>query len=214
MKHQLPKAFFVTGIGTEVGKTVVSAILVETLKAHYWKPVQAGDLENTDTMKIQQWVSHQQVHCYPEQYRFTRPMSPHAAAEREGVRIRLDHFQLPQTQRPLVVEGAGGLMVPLNDQVLVLDLIVHLKLPVILVSRTYLGSINHTLLSILCLQSRNVPILGIIFNGPVNYETEAYILQYTHVLCLARLEEEKEVSSTVVSKYARIWQTTLEVPQN
>ncbi len=211
MKHQLPKQCIVTGIGTEVGKTVVSAILVETLKAHYWKPIQAGDLEYSDTMKVKDWVSVPQVTFYPEAYRLTQPMSPHAAAKRDQVSIVLKDIQLPHTDAPLIVEGAGGLMVPLNDRDLIIDMIEFLQLPVILVSRNYLGSINHTLLSVQALQYRKIPIAGIIFNGELNPDTESYILKYSQLPCLARVREESVVGSEMVYRYALEWQERLEV---
>ena len=176
-------SLFVTGIGTEIGKTVCSAILVKTLGADYWKPVQSGDLHHTDTRKVAEWNGLTPAHprFHPETYRLRTPMSPHAAAALDGVRIELDRFQLPVTGRPLVVEGAGGLMVPLNERDLLLDLILKLGLPVVLVSRNYLGSINHTLLSIAQLRQAGVPLAGLIFNGPPTPTTEAFILNATEI---------------------------------
>ena len=139
---------FVTGIGTEVGKTVIAAILTEALEADYWKPVQAGDLDYSDTHKVRDLVSHDKSVFHPETHALHHPMSPHAAAERDGVEISLDDFQLPQTENNLIVEGAGGLMVPLNSKDCIIDLIEKLDIEVVLVSRNYLGSINHTLLSV------------------------------------------------------------------
>ena len=139
---------FVTGIGTEVGKTVIAAILTEALEADYWKPVQAGDLDYSDTHKVRDLVSNDKSVFHPETHALHHPMSPHAAAERDGVEISLDDFQLPQTENNLIVEGAGGLMVPLNSKDCIIDLIEKLDIEVVLVSRTYLGSINHTLLSV------------------------------------------------------------------
>jgi dethiobiotin synthetase len=164
LKRQQP-SFFVTGTGTEVGKTLVSAILTEKLQADYWKPIQAGDLHDTDSMKVARWVSNEKSHFHKEAYALATAASPHYAAERDGLEIRLKRIQLPATDNRLIVEGAGGLMVPLNPKRFIIDLIEHLKLPVILVSRNYLGSINHTLLSVEALQRRNLPIAGIIFNG-------------------------------------------------
>jgi dethiobiotin synthetase len=206
MNQMLPQKLFVSGIGTEVGKTVVSAILVEAMKANYWKPVQAGDLDNTDTMKVRQWTSQGRV-FYAEGYRLQSPMSPHAAAQAEGLHIDLECLSLPDHQGPLVVEGAGGLLVPLNDHDLMLDLITLLQIPVVLVSRHYLGSINHTLLSVFALQTRKIPIAGIIFNGETNEATESYILKYTQVPCLAKLGEEPEITPLLITKYAQQWQS-------
>jgi len=142
MNSQFPNKVFVTGIGTGIGKTVVSAVLTEALKGSYWKPIQAGELDYTDTMRVKEWVTHPKARFYPESYRLTQPMSPHAAAKIDKIQIDLNHIQLPKTEDPLVVEGAGGLMVPLNDKELILDLIEHLGLPVVLVSQKPFLSFN------------------------------------------------------------------------
>lgn len=160
------RGYFVTGIGTGIGKTIVSTILTEALEADYWKPIQAGNLDDTDTDFVLNNLSNDNSKVHPEQYRLTTPASPHSAAEIDGVRLALEDFSLPKTDRILIVEGAGGLMVPINEKDLILDLILHLELPVILVSGIYLGSINHTLLSYDVLRNRNVYIAGIVFNGP------------------------------------------------
>ncbi len=159
------KPLFVTGIGTGVGKTYVSAYLVETLQADYWKPVQSGDLEATDTMKVKSMVKNKKSVFHPETYRLTQPFSPHKSAELDGLVIDPQRFILPETQNQLIVEGAGGLMVPLNDEFLMIDLIAQLQSEVILVVMHYLGSINHTLLSIEALKNRNLPINRVVFNG-------------------------------------------------
>lgn len=197
--------YFVTGIGTEVGKTVCSAILVKALGADYWKPVQAGDLHDTDTMKVAQWTDNNlpSPHFHPEGFRLQTPMSPHAAADIDGIAIRLSDFSLPKTNQPLIVEGAGGLMVPLNDQDTVLDLMQELGLPVILVSRHYLGSINHTLLSIAQLQQRGITIAGLIFNGPATPTTESIITKMSGLPVCLRVPELEEVSSATISALAQ-----------
>lgn len=201
----MKEVYFVTGIGTGVGKTVISAILVEALKADYWKPVQAGDLRNSDTIKVKDLISNSTSKFHEEGYKLTKPMSPHAAAERDGVEIRLEDFKLPETDNILVIEGAGGLMVPLNNNHLIIDLIDHFNAKVILVSQNYLGSINHTLLSYEVLTNKSIPIEGIIFNGPENKETEKYILKHTGLPCLLRVLEEEKVTKEMISKYAREW---------
>jgi dethiobiotin synthetase len=180
------KTFFVTGIGTGIGKTIVSAILTEMLKADYWKPVQAGELDNSDTMKVKSLVSNSTTIFHPETYRLAQPFSPHKSAAIDGIEIDMQQFTIPQTNNTLIIEGAGGLMVPLNDQFLVIDLIKQLNVEVILVSQNYLGSINHTLLSIQALQQQQIPIAGIIFNGDANANTEDYILNYTGVKLLGK----------------------------
>lgn len=195
------KRFFVSGIGTDVGKTIMSAILVEALQADYWKPVQAGDLENTDTMKISSLISNSVSVIHPETFRFSQPMSPHAAAEIDKIKIKLQDIVLPSTLNTLIIEGAGGLMVPLNDEHLVLDLIEKLNAEVILVSKNYLGSINHTLLSVHALRSRNIPITGIVFNGKQAASSEEYILKYTGLKCLFRMDEEKTIDKHTILKY-------------
>ena len=179
--------FFITGIGTEIGKTIVSAIVTEYLQADYWKPVQSGDLHWTDTMKVQSLVSNTKSVFHPERHRLNAPLSPHASAALDGVQIKLSDFTLPVTSNHLVVEGAGGLMVPLNEHEVLLDLIQQLQIPVILVSRNYLGSINHTLLSFEALQRRNIPIAGIVFNGEPNPASESFIENYTQLPVLFRV---------------------------
>jgi dethiobiotin synthetase len=183
------KGVFVTGIGTEVGKTVTAALLVRALRADYWKPIQSGDLDDTDTMKVEAWAGEAAGQIHTERYRLNLPMSPHASAADDGVAIGLNDFELPQTDNFLVVEGAGGLQVPLNDKDCIIDLISHLGLPVVLVSRHYLGSINHTLLSVEALRHRNIPIAGLIFNGDPHPSTESIIEKMTGIQPLFRLGE-------------------------
>ncbi|MBV8327324.1 dethiobiotin synthase [Chryseobacterium sp.] len=167
---------FITGIGTEIGKTVCSAILVQYFKADYWKPVQSGDLHFTDSHKIEAWTDH--TTCYPETYRLKLAASPHQSARAENVQIRLDHFQLPETDQPLIVEGAGGLMVPLSDNRFMIDLIDTLNLPAALVVRNYLGCINHSLLSMMVLQQRNIKLEYLILNGEFPEDTERVICSF------------------------------------
>jgi len=183
------RRLFVTGIGTNVGKTVISAILTQKLQADYWKPIQAGDLNNTDSMKVSQWVDNTISTIHPEAYRLTQPMSPHAAAERDGINIKLNDIINAETTRNLIIEGAGGLMVPLNKNNLVVDMVSRFQTETVLVSRHYLGSINHTILSIEALRSRNIPITGIIFNGDDNRDTESIIESVCAVPILGRIPD-------------------------
>lgn len=169
---------FVTGIGTEIGKTVCSAILTHYFKADYWKPIQSGDLHHTDSMKISDWVG-DEVFCHPETYRLQLAASPHQSASEEGKEIRVDDFQLPETSNALIVEGAGGLMVPLSDHELMIDLMEKLRLPVVLVVRNYLGCINHTLLSIMALKERGLTLEYLILNGSFPVDSERVIINYT-----------------------------------
>ena len=193
---------FVTGIGTEVGKTVISAILTEALEADYWKPVQAGDLDYSDTHKVKDLVSNSKSVFHCETHALNHPMSPHAAAERDGVEISLNDFKIPHTDNNLVIEGAGGLMVPLNKRDCMIDLIEGLGVEAVLVSRNYLGSINHTLLSVEALKSRGVAIKGIIFNDEENAETESVILEMTGLQCLGRVGVIEDLSKESVAKCA------------
>lgn len=165
---------FITGIGTEVGKTVCSAVLTKYFNADYWKPVQSGDLHISDTMKIKEWVG-ENVTCHPETYRFQLAASPHQSAFEEGISIDLNKCELPETQNHLIIEGAGGLMVPLNDDECMIDLIEKLNIPVALVVRNYLGCINHTLLSITALNQRNLKLEYLILNGDFPIDTERII---------------------------------------
>ncbi len=196
------KRIFVTGIGTDIGKTVASAILVEALKADYWKPVQAGELQNTDTMKVKDLVSNSQSVFYPESFRLTQPMSPHAAAAYDNIEIKESDIIPPQHTNTLIIEGAGGLMVPLNENFLMIDLIQQLKAEVILVSKNYLGSINHTLLTAEALQNRNIPIKGIIFNGSSVNTTEKLICEYTGLKILFGIDNEQKIDKQTILKYA------------
>lgn len=195
------KRFFISGIGTDVGKTVASAILVEALHADYWKPIQAGDLDNTDTMKVCALISNPVSFIHTEVLRLSQPMSPHAAAEIDKIKINLNDIVLPKTSNTLIIEGAGGLMVPLNDEHLVIDLIKKLNAEVVLVSKNYLGSINHTLLSVHALKSRNIPIAGIVFNGIPASSSEEYILKFTGLKRLLTIAEEKVMDKNTILKY-------------
>lgn len=200
---------FVTGIGTEVGKTVISAILTEALQADYWKPIQAGDLDHSDTHKVVGLISNSKSNFHQETFRLNHPMSPHAAAERDEVEIRLSDFQVPSTDNHLVIEGAGGLMVPINKTDCIIDLIEQSEAEVILVSRHYLGSINHTLLSIEALHKRHIPIKGIIFNGSENKDTESIIISMSDVSHLGRVDEEESIDKSVILKYAQQFKEAL-----
>jgi dethiobiotin synthetase len=172
------KPLFVTGIGTNVGKTIVSAVLTQQLKADYWKPVQAGDLSCSDSNTISSLVSNQHTVFHPETYRFKLAASPHQAAQSENVNIKLTDFTLPYTEKQLVIEGAGGLMVPLSDQVRMIELIQHFQAAAILVVRNYLGCINHSLLSMEALLSRDIPLQAVIINGKMDHATEDILHRY------------------------------------
>eukprot|EP00919_Chromeraceae_sp_WS-2016_P066611 GHVR01157578.1.p1 GENE.GHVR01157578.1~~GHVR01157578.1.p1 ORF type:complete len:210 (+),score=21.93 GHVR01157578.1:141-770(+) len=192
--------YFITGIHTNAGKTVASAFLQLALNADYWKPIQAGDLDFGDTDRVKAWTGTPHHRFHPVRHELNTPASPHYAASIDGVEIKLEDFTLPDTNgRPLIVEGAGGLLVPINDQETVADLIVKLGLPVILVSRHYLGSINHTLLSIDYLQRRGIPVAGLINSGGDSPETVRIVGEQTGVWPLVELPEMAEVNASAMA---------------
>ena len=199
-KPVILKRYFVTAIGTDSGKTLVSAILCEALQADYWKPVQAGLPRDTDTVRA--LVSNSITKFYPEAYLLKKPASPHTSAKAEGVEISMMNIKLPENKNCLIIEGAGGLLVPLNDYDCVADLIKELRTEVVLVADLYLGSINHTLLTAEYLKQHNMPVVGIIFNGQPNPDSERIIEKKTGWPVLLRIGEEKEINKDVVKKYA------------
>ena len=199
---------FITGISTDVGKTIASAIIVEALQADYWKPIQAGDLEHSDTHKVQSLVSNTQSHFHSNSYALQTPASPHLAAAIDGITITMNQIQEPKTNNHLVVEGAGGILVPLNDTQSVVDLI-QPDYKVIVVSRHYLGSINHTLLTIEALQNRKIEVAGIIFSGDENTSSESIILSRTAVPFIGRIAQEPYFDTNVISEYAELFRENL-----
>ena len=150
------KKYFVTGIGTEIGKTLTSSILVEALEADYWKPIQAGELENSDTLKVKALISNNKSQFHQESYRLKAAMSPHAAAQRENIEIQTANCTLPQTQNRLIIEGAGGLFVPIKKDFFMIDFIKELRVKTFLITSSKLGCINDTLLSIEALKNKQI----------------------------------------------------------
>ena len=199
---------FITGISTDVGKTIASAIVVEALKADYWKPIQAGDLDNSDSHKVQNLISNSDSKIFENAYKLNTPASPHYAAEIDHVVIDLKKIIEPKTQNHLVVEGAGGLFVPINNNDCVIDLI-QPDYKVIVVSRHYLGSINHTLLTIEALKSRKLNIAGIIFSGDENLATESIILSKNNINFIGRINHEPYFNKNVVAEYADLFRENL-----
>ena len=199
---------FITGISTDVGKTIASAIIVEALQADYWKPIQAGDLDNSDSHKVQTLVSNTKIKIHPNSYQLNTPASPHFAAELDGITIDLKKIKEPKAQNHFVIEGAGGILAPLNDTDCVIDLI-RPDYKVIVVSRHYLGSINHTLLTIEALKNRKIDIAGIIFSGDENKATESIILNKTGIKCIGRIEQEPYFDQNVVKEYADLFRENL-----
>ena len=192
---------FITGIGTDVGKTIASSIITESLQADYWKPIQAGDLDNSDSHKIQRYISNDKTVIHPNSYALKTPASPHYAAEIDGVVIDLNKMVEPETNNHLVVEGAGGVFVPINKTDCVID-IIRPDYKVVVVSRHYLGSINHTLLTIEALQNRKIKVAGIIFSGEENKATESIILSKTGIKFIGRIEQEPYFDQNVIKDYA------------
>ena len=192
---------FITGIGTDVGKTVASAIVVEALQADYWKPIQAGDLDFSDTHKVKSQISNTKTQFHPNAYALNTPASPHYAAQLDGIVIVLKKITEPKTDNHLVIEGAGGILVPLNDSDCIIDLI-QKDYKVIVVSRHYLGSINHTLLTIEALKSRKISVAGIIFSGDENKATEEIILKKSGAKFIGRIENEPYFDQNVIRYYA------------
>jgi dethiobiotin synthetase len=199
---------FITGISTDVGKTIASAIIVEALQADYWKPIQAGDLNHSDTHKVQSLVSNSQSHFHSNSYALQTPASPHLAAAIDGLTIAMNQIQEPKTNNHLVVEGAGGILVPLNETQSVVDLI-QPDYKVIVVSRHYLGSINHTLLTIEALQNRQIQVAGIIFSGDENTSSESIILSRTAVPFIGRIAQEPYFDTNVILEYAELFRENL-----
>ena len=204
---------FITGISTDVGKTIASSIVVEALEADYWKPIQAGDLDNSDTHKVKSRISNSKSQFHSNSYQLNTPASPHLAAEIDGITIDLKEIQEPETKNHLVIEGAGGIFVPLNAKDTIIDLIKS-DYKVIIVSRHYLGSINHTLLTIEAIQNRGFKVAGIIFSGSENKSTESLILNKTGIKCIGRIDEEPYFDQNVIKEYADLFRENLLQLQN
>jgi dethiobiotin synthetase len=200
----MSKPLFITGIGTDIGKTIVAAIFVESLKADYWKPIQSGDLDNSDTIKVKKLVSNSRSVFHSEAYRLTQPFSPHKSADLDGIVIDPLQLILPKTDNQLIIEGAGGLMVPLNNSFLMIDLIQQLHAEVVLVVKHYLGSINHTLLSLDALRSRQIPVKAIVFNGDSDQYSEDVIMAYAECKSIAIPMINDLNKTTIANQYINL----------
>ncbi len=198
----------VAGIGTDVGKTLVSAILTILLKGDYWKPIQCGPEEHGDTAIIKQLLDNECTIHAPA-YSFKAPLSPHHAARLENAIIDLRAIEPPSSARPLIIEGVGGIHVPLTAAVSSLDLFTSWNCRWVIVSRHYLGSINHTLLTAEVLKTRGIPILGIVFNGDINPDSEAAILNMTQLPMLGRLLPESDINPNTLHRYSQQWQAEI-----
>ncbi|MEX2449413.1 MAG: dethiobiotin synthase [Rhodospirillales bacterium] len=205
LKHRIGRAggVFVTGTDTGIGKTVAAACLMRALDGDYWKPVQAGLADGTDTDTVKRLTGFGPERFHPSAYALSAPLSPHEAARRDKVSIRLSAFRRPRTERPLIVEGAGGVLVPLNKKSLVIDLIAKLNLPVILIARSGLGTINHTLLSLRALRSRRCAVLGVVLNGPRNAANAAAIETYGRTPVIGQLTPIRSLSAKTLDRAAK-----------
>jgi dethiobiotin synthetase len=201
------RRIFVTGTDTDVGKTVASAVLTLGLDGYYWKPIQCGTDPETDRESVRRWTGLPPERFLEESYSLQAPLSPHAAAAMEGVEISLDRIlsnPLPR-DRPLVIEGAGGLLVPIHRGALVADLIEGLEVPTLLVARTSLGTLNHTLLSISEIRRRGIPLLGVLLNGEENVSNHAAIEEYGRVRVLGRIPHLATLSrETFLDAFRRV----------
>ncbi len=193
------KPIFITGTGTDVGKTLVAAIVTEAMQADYWKPVQAGFSEGTDSLRIEQLITNNKTIIHPELYKLKMAASPHLAAEAENIQIRIKDIvrNLPKTKNKLIIEGAGGLMVPLNKNKFVTDLIKGLRAKVIIVSKNELGSINHSLLTAAILKREKIDVAGWIFNEEyLHYENE--IEKWSGYPIIASIKHLHEISRETI----------------
>lgn len=204
----MKNTYFITGISTEVGKTVAAAIVTEALEADYWKPIQAGELEYSDTHKVKELVSSATAQYHDNSFALATPMSPHAAAAIDNIAVTISKIKRPKTKNNLVIEGAGGLLVPLNDTETILDLI-HPSDKIVVVSRHYLGSINHSLMTIETLKQRGFTNIGIIFSGEEHPTTEDIITKMSGVTILGRIEKEPYFDKNVIKEYADIFREAL-----
>jgi dethiobiotin synthetase len=175
----MSKAYIVTGTDTGIGKTTVAAMLVLALDAVYWKPIQSGTEEGTDRQRVQALTQLPDDRLLPERYVLSQPLSPHRAAELDGIEIKAEALVLPAFDRTLVIEGAGGLMVPVTRNKLQIDVFADWSLPIILCARTALGTINHTLLSIEALRGRHMRLHGLIFVGDDNPDNMRTITDFS-----------------------------------
>jgi dethiobiotin synthetase len=191
---------FVTGIGTDAGKTLASAVLTEALHADYWKPVQAGLPRDADA--VRNLISNEESEIFPEVYQLQAPMSPHAAAAREGTQIELHQIRVPLSHRHAVIEGAGGVLAPLNERDFAIDIAAFMGLEVVLVCHLYLGSINHSIMSINEINNRNLRVKGLIFNGPENLESMQFIQGYCGWDVLLHIPQLDVVDKAAVLKLA------------
>ena len=191
----------IAGIHTGIGKTIASAVIAEAINADYWKPAQAG-IEERDMEVVKRLLTNGEKRVHPEALILSQPMSPHAAADIDGIKIDFTAFKWPKTDKILLIETAGGLLSPMSASTTMADFISHYQLPVILIAQNYLGSINHTLLSIEVLKGRGIRLLGIVMNGSGNEYSESFIEQYAKTSIIARVPQFDTLDNGSVAKCA------------
>jgi len=198
----MQKAIAIAGIHTDIGKTVVAAIVTEALRADYWKPVQSGSLDNSDSMTIKNLLSNTQSVVHPEAVQLQLAASPHKAARHENRIVDFREFELPQSNQTLIVETAGGLFSPIDENGTMADFLQRQQLPALLVTRHYLGSINHTLLCIEAMKQRGIPLLGLIVSGEPDEHSERFIRNYTGTSSVFHTGELKVINKTTIHEVA------------
>lgn len=208
--NEFPPQLFVTGTDTNVGKSVISAMLTLGLKATYWKPIQSGTHPHTDTEWVKSVTALPETHFLPETYRLSQPLSPHLSAAIDGIKINMSKMELPSfSSSHLIIEGAGGLMVPLNSDSYVIDFIKHLNVPVLIVSRSTLGTINHTLLTLAQLRHYQIPIFGVIVNGPKNKNNCDAIAHFGQVKVIGEVDVLNEITpKTLLTEFCKNFRIT------
>ena len=199
--------YFITGIGTNVGKTLVAAVLTEALEADYWKPIQSGTIEGSDSATVKALISNSKTRIHPESYLLKQPLSPHFAAKIDGVEIDLNKIKKPETANHLMIEGAGGILVPLNDKHYVIDIARQIDCEIVLVVSDYLGCINHSLLSIDYLQRNQFKIRALVFNGNFDTEVQQSIVKYApeaKVIGIKKLESISKESIALAAEKVKL----------
>ena len=194
------QGLIVCGTDTNIGKTVISSLLVQGLHATYWKPIQSGLEDGSDTSRVREILNLPEERCLPEAYKLNAAVSPHWAAEKENILISPDRLKIPVINNLLLIETAGGLMVPINRNLLQIDQIKYWGFPIVLVARSGLGTLNHTLLSLEALKSRGIPILGIFLNGVIHKDNPKTLEQFGDIPIIAQIPPFKELSSSELSK--------------
>ncbi len=198
------KNYFVTGTDTGCGKTVVSSCLVKALDADYWKPIQTGTIDGSiDKLIVQRLTGLEEDRFHPSSYSFRQPLSPLEAASREKRKIIIEKIKIPQSDRPIIIEGAGGILVPITRKKFMVDLIAKLHLSVVLVCKTSLGTINHTLLSIEALRKRHINLVGIVFSGKINKWVTQAIAEMTKVNIIGKVPIIKPLSRHGVESFIK-----------